>query len=49
MRRRYIYTTELNKAVARARGEIDVHLTEYTRVFKLGPPPYTAVKRTLIG
>ena len=29
--------------MARARGEIDIHLQEYARAFPLSPPPYALV------
>jgi hypothetical protein len=37
---------EWNEAMARARGEIDIHLEEYSKAFTLSPPPYALVTGT---
>ena len=34
---------EWNEALARARGEINIHLEEYASMWDLIPPPYALV------
>jgi hypothetical protein len=38
--------TEWNEAMARAKGEIDIHLEEYSKAFTSSPPPYALVAGT---
>ncbi|KIN00095.1 hypothetical protein OIDMADRAFT_29233 [Oidiodendron maius Zn] len=45
---RQVDINEWNKAMARARGEIDIHLEEYARAFPLIPPPYSLVMESAI-
>jgi hypothetical protein len=37
---------EWNDAMARARGEIDIHLEKYAKAFTLSPPPYALAVET---
>jgi hypothetical protein len=42
----HIKMSEWNEAMARARGEIDIHLAEFAAAFTPSPPPYALVAGT---
>ncbi|KAF2194585.1 hypothetical protein K469DRAFT_686595 [Zopfia rhizophila CBS 207.26] len=44
----HIDMNEWNEAMARARGEIDIHIEEFAAVFTLSPPPYALVAGNLL-